>query len=100
VIRVSTHARFGLSIARRRAWRVDHSLHAEGQETISPGIIVDAVTEVFSGRGIRRPRSAQEPRRAQDRRRVTHNGRLTFVLETSGASSRKSSEALSASGVV
>ncbi len=95
---IDLRVRFGLDRAesgRNTKWIL---LHAGGERSV--GIIVDSVTEVFgASEGIR---PTPEVGGNRDVRGiagvVTHNGRLTFVLETGRFI--EIFEALSASGVV
>lgn len=95
---IDLRVRFGLEHAengRNTKWIL---LHAGGERSV--GIIVDSVTEVFGA--IEGIRPTPEVGGNRDLRGiagvVTHNGRLTFVLET--ARFIEIFEALSASGMV
>ena len=95
---IDLRVRFGLEHAengRSTKWIL---LHAGGERSV--GIIVDSVTEVFGA--IEGIRPTPEVGGNRDLRGiagvVTHNGRLTFVLET--ARFIEIFEALSASGMV
>ena len=91
---IELRVRFGLDRAangRNTKWIL---LHAGGERSV--GIIVDSVTEVFGAvEGIR---PTPEVGGNRDLRVVTHNGRLTFVLET--ARFIEIFEALAASGAI
>jgi len=95
---IDLRVRFGLDraeSARSTKWIL---LHAGGERSV--GIVVDSVTEVFGAMEGVRP--TPEVGGNRDLRGiagvVTHNGRLTFVLETGRFI--ELFEALSASGVI